>query len=109
MPSASTEAAAVLPICKSDCGVTVVITGGVALSGVFVSSVGEPTLAKFVNVPLAGAVTTTEKFETAFAAIVPKFQRTNAPFVVPPPFAETNVTLAGNVSVTTTLLAADGP
>ena len=34
---------------------------------------------------------------------------TTRPLTVPPPLALTNVTVAGSVSVTTTLLAADGP
>ena len=59
MPNASTEAAAVLPICKSNCGVTVVMTGGVVLFVGVGSSVGVPTLAEFVSEPLAGAVTVT--------------------------------------------------
>ena len=45
-------------------GVTSVTTGGVRLLVGFGSLVGELTLAKFVNEPLAGAVTMSVRFVT---------------------------------------------
>ena len=98
-----------MPICKSASGITVVVTGGVTLFVGTGSPVGVPTLAMFVNVPLAGEVTVTVKFVACAEASAPKFQVT-IPFTFAPlPLALTNVTLLGNVSVTITLLAADGP
>ena len=73
------------------------------------SPVGVLTLATFVSEPLAGAVTITVTLLTAPLANVPKVQVTIPALLTPPPLALTNVTLAGNVSVTTTLLALDGP
>ena len=90
-------------------GVTVVITGGVTLFVLFGSSVGEATVAVLVSEPLAGAVTVTVKLLTWPLVNVPRVQLTTPLLFTPPPVALTNVTLAGNVSVTTTLLAADGP
>jgi hypothetical protein len=75
----------------------------------FGSPVGELTLAVFVNEPLAGAVTVTLTLLTWPLASVPKLQFTTPLLLAPPPVAETKVTPSGNVSVTTTLLALDGP
>ena len=98
-----------MPICNSASGITVVVTGGVTLFVGTGSPVGEPTLAMFVNVPLAGEVTVTVRFVADAEASVPKFQVT-IPFAFAPlPLALIKVTLLGNVSVTVTLLAADGP
>jgi hypothetical protein len=75
----------------------------------FGSPVGELTLATFVNEPLAGAVTVTVTLLTCPLANTPKLQLTTPLLFNPPPVALTKVTLAGNVSVTTTPLALDGP
>jgi hypothetical protein len=74
-----------------------------------VSNVPELTLAVLVMEPLAGDFTVNVRLLTCPAFSVPKAQLTTPPLLTPPPDALTNVTLAGNVSVTTTLLAADGP
>jgi hypothetical protein len=62
-----------------------------------------------VNDPLAGAVTVTVTLLTVPLAKVPKVQVTTPALLTPLPLADTNVTLAGKVSVTTTPLAVDGP
>lgn len=90
-------------------GVTVVVTGGLMLFVGFGSLVGELTVAVFVIVPLAGAVTVKVKLVVALTASVPSDQLTTPAFVVPPFDALTNAVPRGNVSVTTTLLAVDGP
>jgi len=94
---------------KSANGVTVVTTGGVTLLVKFGSGVGDVTLAVLVSEPLVGAVTTNEKLVVAFAANEARFQLTTPAFIVPLPVALTKVTPAGNASVTTTLLAVEGP
>ena len=90
-------------------GVTVVVTGGLVLFVRFGSPVGEFTMAVLVNAPLAGAVTIKVKFVAAPAAKVPNDQFTIPAMFVPPPVVLTNVRPAGKLSVTTTLLAEDGP
>jgi hypothetical protein len=99
----------VLPRPTSATGVTVVMTGTVTLFVEFGSTVGELTLAVFVSVPEAGAVTVTVTLLTWPLAKVPNVQLTTPLLLAPPPLALTNVTPNGNVSVTTTLLALDGP
>jgi hypothetical protein len=106
---ASTFAAAVLPIPTSATGVTVVMTGTVTLFVEFGSTIGELTAATLVSEPLAGAVTVTVMLLTWPLAKAPKLQLTTPLLLAPPPLALTNVTVAGNVSVTVTLLALDGP
>ena len=93
----------------SDTGVIVVVTGGVTLFVGTGSPVGEPTLAKFVSVPLAGAVTDTVRFVVCVEAIVPRSHVTNPPAATPLPLGTTDVTPTGSVSVTMTLLALEGP
>src|SRR5579871_4095889 len=91
-------------------GVTVVMTGGLVLFNRFVSPVGELTLARFVKVaPLAGAVTVTVRLVACNAVSAPRFQNTLPLLLVPLELALTNVTPTGNVSVTTKVLALDGP
>ena len=102
-------AGAVFTMLTSETGVMVVVTGGVTLFVGTGSPVGEPTLAKFVSVPLAGAVTDTVRFVVCVEARVPRFHVTNPPATTPLPLGTTEVTLAGNVSVTMTPLALDGP
>ena len=106
---AGTPAAAVLPRPTSATGVTVVMTGAVTLLVLFGSPVGELTLATFVNDPLAGAVTVTVTLLTWPFASAPRLQFTTPLLLTPPPVALTNVTPNGNVSVTTTLPALEGP
>ena len=89
--------------------VTVVVTGGVVLFVVFGSLVGEDTLAVLFNVPLVGAVTVTVTLLTAPLASVPKDQFTIPLLSMPFPLADTKVSPAGKVSVTTTPLAEEGP
>jgi hypothetical protein len=90
-------------------GVTVVMTGGVMLFVEFGSPVGELTAATLVSEPLAGAVTVTVRLLTWPLVKVPRLQLTTPLVLAPPPLALTNVTPSGNVSVTVTLLALDGP
>jgi hypothetical protein len=85
------------------------MTGGVTLLVLLGSPVGELTLAVFVSVPEAGAVTVTVRLLTWPLANVPNVQLTTPLVLIPLPLADTNVTVAGNVSVTTTPLALDGP
>jgi hypothetical protein len=106
---ASTVAEPVLPRPTSATGVTVVMTGGVTLFVLFGSPVGVLTLAVLVSEPLAGAVTVTVTLLTWPLVNVPKLQFTTPLLLAPPPLADTKVTAAGNVSVTVTLLALDGP
>ena len=106
---ARTLAGPILPNPISACGVTVVITGGVTLFVEFGSVVGEVTVAEFVSVPIAGAVIVSVTLVVAPLSSVPKLQFTVPLLFTPLPLAETNVTPAGKLSVTTTLLAADGP
>src|SRR5207249_2507334 len=91
--------------------ITGVITGGVTLFVELGSLVGLPTAAVLVRlVPLAGAVTVSVRLVLAPKGSVPRSaQMTCAPLKTPPALALTNVTLAGKLSVTVTLLAAVGP
>ena len=70
---------------------------------------GELTLAVLVSEPLAGAVTVTVILLTWLLANVPRLQPTTPLVFTPPPEALTKLTPTGNVSVTTTLLALEGP
>jgi hypothetical protein len=106
---ALTTAEADLPRPTSATGVTVVMTGEVMLFVLFGSPVGELTLAVLVSEPLAGAVTVTVMLLTWPLARVPRLQLTTPLLLAPPPLALTNVTVGGNVSVTVTLLAVEGP
>ena len=106
---ARTLAAADLPMPTSATGVTVVMTGDVTLFVLFGSLVGDVTFAMLVSVPLAGAVTVTVTLVTSPLIKVPKAQFTMPLLFTPLPLADTNVTPTGRVSVTTTLLADDGP
>jgi hypothetical protein len=85
------------------------MTGAVTLFVLFGSPVGELTLAKLVSEPLAGAVTVTVRLLTWPLANVPKLQLTTPLVLTPPPVALTKLTPNGNVSVTVTLLALEGP
>jgi hypothetical protein len=85
------------------------MTGGVTLFVGLGSPVGVLTDATLVSEPLAGAVTVTVTLLTWPLVKAPKLQLTRPLLFNPPPVALTNVTLAGSVSVTTTLLALDGP
>ena len=109
MLDATTEAVAVLPRPTSATAAIVVTTGGVTLSSTFVSLVGELTRATFVKLPLAGAVTVTVTLLVAPLARLPKVHVTTPELFTPPAVALTNVTVAGKVSVTVTLLAVEGP
>jgi hypothetical protein len=106
---AGTVAEPVLPKPTSAAGVTVVMTGTVTLFVLLGSPVGELALAVLVSVPLAGALTVTVRLLTWPLAKVPNVQLTTPLVFTPPPVALTNVTPKGSVSVTTTLLALDGP
>src|SRR5579862_2527911 len=102
-------AGADLPRPTSAKGVIVVMTGVLVLFVRFGSLVGEATRAVLFSVPLVGAVTVTVTLLTAPLASVPNDQFTVPALLTPLPLADTKVTLAGKVSVTTTPLAADGP
>src|SRR4051812_18104061 len=106
---ACTEPGATLPMPTSATGVTLVITGGVTLLVEFESIAGELTLAMLVSDPLAGAVTTTVRLLTWPLAKFPKLQFTTPLLFTPLPLALTKLTVAGRVSVTTTLPAMEGP
>ena len=106
---ASTEEAALLPICKSACGITMVMTGGVTLFVRLGSSVGEPALASFVSVPLAGVATVRVTLLTMPPAKFPRLHVTIPLSFVPPPVVLTKLVPAGNASVTVTLPAVEGP
>ena len=73
------------------------------------SGVGELTLAVLVSEPLAGAVTVTVRLLVWPLARLPRLQLTTPLLFTPLPLALTKVTLAGRASVTTTLVAMDGP
>jgi hypothetical protein len=90
-------------------GVTPVTTGGVTLFVGTGSPVGPPTLATFVRLPLTGAVTINVRFVVWPFVKVPRLHVTKPKLFEPFPLALTNVTPTGNVSVTVTLLAPDGP
>src|SRR5947207_1415821 len=94
---------------RSATAVTVVVTGGATFFVEFGSPVGELTLATLVNVPLAGAVTVTVTLVRWRVAKGPRFQFTTPGLFTPPLLALTKLTEAGRVSVTTTLLALQGP
>ena len=109
MLAAKTEAGAVLPMARFATGVTVVMAGGFVLLSKLVSIVGELTTAKLVSVPLVGAVTVRVKLLVCPEIKLPSDQLTTPELFTPPPLALTNVTPAGIASVTTTVLAVDGP
>src|SRR5258706_299239 len=90
-------------------GLTPVITGGVTLLVEFGSLVGELTLAVLVSEPLAGKGVAKGKGVDFGGGRIIKKQITTPPFFTPLPPALTKVTVAGRLSVTTTLLATDGP
>ncbi len=99
----------VLPMATSATGVTVVMTGGVMLLVRLGSPVGVLTLATFVRLPEAGAVTVRVTFVVWPLVRVPRVQFTTPLLFKPPPVALTKVTVAGRLSVTTTPLALEGP
>ena len=90
-------------------GLTLLVTGGLTLFVPIGSGVGELTLAVLVNEPLAGAVTTTVRLLVWPLARFPRLQLTTPLLFTPLPLALTKVTVAGRASVTTTLVAMDGP
>src|SRR5580698_6493401 len=96
---------------RSACALINVITGALVLLPGVGSGIGLPTVAVFVTAPPAGASTVTLKFVLAPFVRDGIVGQNTAPLalVVPPPVALMYVTLAGNASVTTTLVAADGP
>ena len=94
---------------KSASGVTDVNTGGVTLFVKLGSLVGEPTVAMFVSVPLAGTVTVKVTLLTAPFTKSPRFQTTLPALFAPPPLAPMKLAPLGILSVTVTLLAVDGP
>ena len=96
---------------SADCAnpIARVTTGGLVLLTAFVSSVDALTLAVLVMEPLADAFTVKVRLLDWPMFNVPNVQFTTPPAFTPPPEALTKVRLAGNASVTTTLLAVDGP
>jgi len=76
----------------------------------FGSAVPEVAEAELVIEPLAGAVTVTVNVVDApLARLAMVGQVTTPRLFVPPPEAETKVTAAGKLSVTTMLVAVEGP
>ena len=88
---------------------TLVMAFGLVLLTTLVSSVAELTIAMLVIEPLAGAFTVKVTLLTCPAVMVPSAQLTPPPELTPPPVALTKVTPVGNVSVTNTVPAEDGP
>src|SRR5258706_373225 len=88
---------------------TPVITGGVRVLVEFGSLVGELTLAVLVSEPLACSVIITRRLLRSPLFTYSKLLRSMPLLFTPLPLALTNVTDAGKVSVTSTLLATDGP
>src|SRR5580704_6360100 len=88
-----------------------VITGALVLLPGVGSGIGLPTIAVLVTAPPAGASTVTLKLVLAPLVNAGITGQNTAPLalVVPPPVALMKVTFAGNASVTTTLVAGDGP
>ena len=66
-------------------------------------------MATFVKVPFAGAVTVKVTLVPAPFARLPKLHDTLPAAATPPPVALIKTTPLGKLSVTTTLLAPDGP
>src|SRR5208282_930136 len=89
--------------------VTVVMTGTLVLFVRLGSPVVVLTLATFVRLPEAGAVTVTVTLLIWPLIRLPRFHVTLPALYKPPPLALTKVTLAGRLSVTTTPLALEGP
>jgi len=74
------------------------------------SAVPDVAEAVLVNEPLVGAVTVTVKVVEAPLARLAMAGKVTMPLLlIPPPEAETKVTAAGKLSITTTLLAVEGP
>src|SRR4051794_989045 len=91
-------------------GLTVVMTGGVMLFVSVGSGVELVTLAKFVNVPVAGARTTSVKLvELPLVNVATVGQVTTPLLLVPPLVALTKATPAGKGSVVMTFVAVEGP
>ena len=109
MLAAKTDAEPVLPMATSATGVTVVTTGGVRLFVRLGSPVGAFTVATFVRLPEAGAVTVTVTLLVWPLVKMPRVQLTIPLLFKPPPVALTKVTVAGRLSVTTTPPALEGP
>src|SRR5213075_270380 len=113
-PSAVTAAGPDLATARSATSPTVVVTRLAAAEPLLFVESGSAVLASaratLTSVPVAGAITVTEyvsapPLETEATA----GQVTTPPASVPPLSAETNVTPAGSVSTTATLLAGLGP
>src|SRR3954464_6556393 len=114
LPPARTVVLPVLVMATSACGVTVVLTREPMLEPSLLDGTGSPVLelaeAVLVKEPLAGALTVTVKLVVApLARPAMEGQFTVLPLKSPPPEALTNVTFKGRLSLTTTLLAVDGP
>ena len=93
---------------------TVVRTWALVVEPLLFAAVGSKVpavpLTTLLNVALlAGAVTVTVKLVVAALAKLVSVQFTTPLLLVPPPEALTNVTPAGSVSLTTTLVAVLGP
>ena len=112
-----------VPACAVVGPVLVVVTSATSVSAVTTlaleedpllsEGVGSPVLdvleTTLVRLPLAGAVIVTVKLvEAALARLIDGKVTTPLPYD-PPPLALTNVAPAGNVSLTTTAEAVDGP
>jgi hypothetical protein len=98
-----------LPTAKSATGVTVVPTGELVLLPGLESGVLDATVATFVTLPLAGAVTVKVRLVPTPAARLTNAQLTTPALFVPPPLALTKVTFVGKTSVGMMLLAIANP
>src|ERR1043166_539633 len=87
-----------------------VVTSVLVLLAELVSVMTLVAVALLVKVPLAGVVTVTVKLLVEpIAKLVIAVQPTTPALLVPLPLALTKVTVEGNVSLTTTFGAVDGP
>src|SRR5437763_116968 len=111
---AVTVALPVLLTATSACGVTVVLTWEPMLEPSLLAGTGSPVLevaeAVLVNAPLAGAFTVKiGRAAGRVGGLVRAGQLTLLPVSTPPLEALTKVTFRGRASLTTTLLAVEGP
>src|SRR6267142_1888549 len=110
VPATAGSGESVLPMLRIGSDVTVVVMGAPDTGAVSLLSMSYDPLVR--SVPLGSGLATctticTEPDEPAFRA--PMFQVTTPPARDPPPVADTNVVLAGSVSVITTPLAFSFP
>ena len=89
--------------------ITVVITGPTVLFCSTGSNTLDMTVAEFSGGVIEMGVTTRVTVAMLLAVRLPRLQTTTLVPVHTPPLTDLNVTLKGSVSVTSTLVAVDGP